>query len=266
MRAISLWIGSELPLLTRLALMSWLRHADGADLYVADPDNPPIGVPEGVRLKAAGDILPLGTLDRLKPLVRTRHSPRQERLSYSDIFRIALQRQGLGFWFDTDVILFRRFRPDPERAWFAYDGKGTIGVSALYFPPSDPFVEEFLRVLDHPDLWPFWMGFKRRILKPAMYRALGKSFRATDLGMTVYGNEAMCRILGRQGRRGEAQPMQTMYYLPGASCDFYDPACTAALLENPDIIGLHVHQKRLSAQPPRSGSAFDLTLRDYSLA
>ena len=219
-----------------------------------------------MRLEAAGSVLPLETLDRLKPLIRTHYSPRQERLSYSDIFRIALQKRGLGFWFDTDVILFRPFQPDPRRAWFAHDGRKTIGVSALYFPPGDPFVDEFLKVLDHPDLWPCWMGFKRRVVKPAIYKALGKTFRATDLGMTVYGNEAMCRILGRQKRRDEAMPMQAMYHLPGASCDFYDPAQTATLLNNPDIIGLHVHQKGPSTQPPRSGSAFDVTLRDFGLA
>lgn len=265
-RVVSLWIGEELPLLTQLAVMSWQRHTCGVDLYVSDPACPPRGVPPGVSLKPAGEILPLDTLERLKPLIRTRYSPRQERLSYSDIFRIAIQKHGLGVWLDTDVILFQDFQPDPARAWFAFDGAATVGCSALYFPPDDPFVCDFLKVLDHPELWPDWLGFKRRVVKPALLRALGRKFRATDLGMTVYGNEAMVRILKRQNRFGEAKPMKSMYYLPGASCDFYDPARTRALLGQPDIIGLHVHQKGPSTQPPRRGSAFDVTLRAYGLA
>lgn len=266
MQTASLWIGEQLPLLTQLAIRSWQRHTCGVDLYVPDPASPPRGVPQGVRLKAADDILPLALLERLAPLIRTRLSPGQERLSYSDIFRIMLQRRGLGFWLDTDVILFRRFDPAPDRAWFAYDGKDTIGVSALYFPPDDPYVSEFLKVLDHPDLWPGWIGFRRRVVKPALYRAMGRRFRATDLGVTVYGNEAICRILGRQQRKHEAQPMHTMYYLPGASLDFYDPARTDALLNHPQITGLHVHKKGPAHQTPAPGSAFDLTLRDYGMA
>ncbi|WP_425091797.1 hypothetical protein [Tropicimonas sp. S265A] len=266
MRIASLWIGPQIPRLTRLALKSWLRHGEGVDLYVADPGAPPSGIPDGVAIKSAGKVLPLSLMDDLAPLVLTHLSPRQERLSYSDIFRIMLQQRGLGFWMDTDVVLFRDFSPAPDTAYFAFDKPNTIGVSALYFPPDDPCVTDFLKIFDTPDLWPHWLGFKRARLKPLVYKLRGKPFRATDLGITVYGNEAITRILKKQNRYGEARPMEEFYYLPGSSFHFFEPEYAQELVGNPKIIGLHVHQKALSEEPPKKGSVFDLLLAEYGLS
>lgn len=266
MRMATLWIGDRLGFISRLALSTWLEHTEGVDLYVEDLEKPPEGIPEGVVLHEASQVLPLDLIDRLKPLHYAGRSPYQERASYSDIFRISLMKRNLGFWMDTDVILFRDFNPSKERAWFAFDGKNTIGVSALYFPSDDPLVDEYLQVLDVPDLMPPWAGFKRAVLKQLMFKILGRSFSPTDLGITIYGNDAITRLIRLQDRLDEAEPQVSLYCLTGKRTEaFYEPSAAKWLLESPEITGLHVHRKARSSVPPITGSAFDILVDKYNL-
>jgi hypothetical protein len=252
------WSGPELPPLTQLAIRSWKAQGHSVNLYVFEPNNAPAGVPEGVKLCCATDVLPYSVLERLIPLVKTKRSPWQQIVSYSDIFRMCLMREGLGFWMDTDVVLFRPFDPDLSQTWFATDGPKTVGVSAMYFPPNDPIVEDFLKVLDRDDLMPHWLGFRRGIVKPSIYNIQRQPFVPTDLGITVFGNDAITRLVRKHHRMTECKSSSTFYHLTASATEgFYEPKEAEALMtQNPKITGLHVHRKTRSSTAPNPDSAY----------
>lgn len=85
-------------------------------------------------------------------------------------------------------------------------------------------LKDYLKVLNEPNLMPHWLGFKRRVLKPLMFKLLGKQFSPVDLGITVYGNDAFTRLVKKHHMISAALPQQSFYYWVGKdTLRFYDP-------------------------------------------
>ena len=93
----SLWIGRSLSLMEQLSINSFLRHGHMFHLYTYNPVD---GVPEGVIIKDANEIIHLDSLDykRFPKLAL-----------FSDFFRYKLLWERGGWWVDTDTICLRPF-------------------------------------------------------------------------------------------------------------------------------------------------------------
>src|SRR5688500_1370812 len=92
-RCNSLWLGPRLGPVEQACLLSVLRQGHEMALYCYEE---PEGVPEGVNLLDAEEIIPR------REIVR---SPGGGASFFSNRFRYELQRQGRGTWIDCDLYL-----------------------------------------------------------------------------------------------------------------------------------------------------------------
>lgn len=241
MKIASFWHSGRLRNLECLCVASWLEVGAEVDLYHFGPIS---GVPKGVRLRPAAEVLSHDYLDRLVPLLRVDRRVGQPIMNYSDLFRIKLQERGAGIWLDCDLILFRPFPFDPAKPLFAWEDHHRIGSPVFYLPPSSPFIPDYLKVLDDPRLMPHWLGFKRGVLKPLLWKLQGRAWTPPDLGLTIYGNDAFTRLAHKHTITQYALPSRSFYPWNGmATRKFYDPACSERLEDDAEVYGLHIHHK-----------------------
>ncbi|BCJ90739.1 hypothetical protein IZ6_14740 [Terrihabitans soli] len=213
--------------------------------------------PKGVILEDARDVLPENLLSLVDRGVWTVGQ-------LSDFFRVMLMRDGRGIWLDTDIYLLKPFIPDPAKPFLAWEDGHRLGVSALYFPRDCPVIGEFERHLEDflagRALLPNWLGFRRRVLRPLWFRALGKELTPSQAGITIYANDGITRLAQRHSFIDQAAPKETFYYWNGKAClRLYDPAFGRELLDHPGVIGIHFARKSsaLVDAKPASGSFYD---------
>ena len=262
MKVVTFWHGGQLKNLNLLCLASWLEQGYKVDLYHLDPiDNPPAGV----ALKNAEQVLPRSLMAKLQPLAKADRMPWQPIVSYSDLFRMKMLALGLGFWMDTDMLLFKPIPIDAQKPFYAWDEPHCIGASVFYLPQTSVILKDYLKVLNEPNLMPHWLGFKRRVLKPLMFKLLGKQFSPVDLGITVYGNDAFTRLVKKHHMTSAALPQQSFYYWLGKdTLRFYDPEEPVKLEELHNVYGIHVHRKVPADTKPEVGCLYDRMLTKHS--
>lgn len=262
MKLATLWISGRIHNLGTLCLSSWLDHGFDVDLYHLGPVE---NVPAGVRLRPAAEVLPADLIPRLKPLRYTERANIQSTLSYSDLFRMKLMELGRGLWLDCDVLLFRPFDIDPGKPFFAWEDRHRIGASVFYLPEDCEMIRDYNRVYDHPDLMPHWLGFRRRVLKPALWRLQGKPFSPRDLGITIYGNDAFSRLIKKHKLTQYALGTKPFYCWNGKQTTrFFDPTDKWRLEDDPDVTGLHVHCKTRPNHRPTPDSLFGRMLKRHA--
>lgn len=126
-----LWIGDRLSTIERLALSSFVSNCYRVDLYVYGDIQ---GVPSGVNICDAAQIV---------PQCEVFASPGVKGLSYasfSDYFRYVLLLKKGGWWFDLDMVCYRRL-PPPRNFLVASTWEGSYGQCAsncaIWAEPSD---------------------------------------------------------------------------------------------------------------------------------
>ncbi|WP_102224397.1 hypothetical protein [Acidimangrovimonas sediminis] len=251
MRLATFWRTGPLRNIETLCLASWVEAGAEVDLYSFGPVT---GVPEGVRLLPASDVLSESYMELLVPLRHPDREVWQPMVNYSDLFRMKLMEQGRGMWLDGDVLLFRPFEIDTSKPFFAWEDSHRIGSPVFYLPPDNPMIADYNRLYDSPTLMPHWLGWKRGVFKPLIYRLTGQRFTPPDLGITIYGNDAFTRLATKHGQLGHAIGTRAFYAWNGKeTAQFYKPGPVEALEEDPGVIGLHVHYKGApNTRPPES--------------
>jgi len=121
----SLWIGSELSVMERMSIISFLRNGHEYHLYTYN-DLP--NVPDGTVIKDANGILPASAIFQYK------HRPSYA--GFANYFRYQLLLERGGWWADADVICLRPF-DFPEEYVFASEadaGKTIINNGLIKAP------------------------------------------------------------------------------------------------------------------------------------
>ena len=135
----SLWVGTTLRWIERLAICSYLENGWRFQLYVYDEvDN----VPEGCEVLDANAIIPHREVFR-EGVGSGLHAGSVG--AFSDLFRYRLLHQRGGMWTDTDVINFRKFDPDGRRFISTeVTDAGIVGVNGAMMaaPAGDAFLEK----------------------------------------------------------------------------------------------------------------------------
>ncbi|MGF7156670.1 hypothetical protein GGR09_000015 [Bartonella heixiaziensis] len=119
----------------------------------------------GVELYKTESILPRLAIYRFYPNFFHGY-PRCTIVQFSDFFRVMLMKYQQSFWLDTDVYLVKQFYPDADKVWFAKENAVRVEVSALYFPPDNPIIKVFEDYWAGTEIFPKWLGVKRRVWKP----------------------------------------------------------------------------------------------------
>ncbi|WP_158968959.1 hypothetical protein [Chachezhania sediminis] len=262
MKLATFWHSGRVHNLGALCLASWLDHGFEVDLYSFDtPDN----VPPGVTVKDAEPVLSRSYIDRLKPVLYAERGPGQSIVNFSDLFRIRMMEDGLGLWLDTDILLFRGFEVDPAKPYFAWEDGHRIGSPVFYLPQGSPMIPDYKKVFDDPDLMPHWLGFRRRVLKPMLWRLQGKEYSPRDLGMTIYGNDAFTRLAKKHGLLKYALGPKPFYSWNGKETNkFYMANRHWEIEDDPEVIGIHVHRKEIAHLRPAPGSLYERAMARYA--
>ena len=121
----SLWVGPRLSAMERLSITSFLKNGHSYILYVYGPVE---GVPEGVELKDANEILPSAAIFTYRDYATYS--------GFSNFFRYKLLLERGGWWVDTDIICLKPFIFDAEFVFSSERGGGgpRVNVGAIKVP------------------------------------------------------------------------------------------------------------------------------------
>lgn len=135
----SLWVGTNLRWIERLAICSYLDNGWRFQLYVYDEVR---NVPEGCEVLDANAIIPHKEVFS-EGVGSGLHAGSIG--AFSDLFRYRLLHQRGGMWTDTDVINFRKFDPDGRRFISTeITDAGLVGINGAMMaaPAGDAFLEQ----------------------------------------------------------------------------------------------------------------------------
>ena len=125
----SFWHGGSLNPVAWACYASFISGGHRVDLYTYDE----IGVPEGVRLRCAEEIIPREALFRRLDS----WSP------FSNFFRYQLLLERGGWWIDSDVYYNRKLIPKAE-VIFAEQERGVLNTGQLRFPKAHPVLADLV--------------------------------------------------------------------------------------------------------------------------
>jgi hypothetical protein len=212
-------------------------------------------LPEGIGNVEAEAILPYAFSERLRPAEPDGSWRDWTILQFSDFFRMRLMASRAGLWLDADVLLLKPVVIDPAKPYFAWERPRQLGNSVLYLPPDDAIVTAFEKLMARETLTPDWLAFRHR-LTFALHRLCGKSDRACDIRLALYGPAAVTALATRHGELSHAMPRKSFYAVHSEPKRFFERSHFADLIKDPDIIGLHISPKGRGNLPPVPGSLY----------
>jgi hypothetical protein len=248
---VTFWHG-PLDRLRQTCLRSQL--AAGHKVTVYSFDTIP-GLPAGVANSDAEAILSHAFSEKLRPPQPDGSWRDWTTLQFSDFFRMRLMARGAGLWLDADVLLLKRIELDQAKPYFAWERPRQLGNSVLYLPPDDPIVIAFEDLMEQEELTPDWLSLRHRITF-ALKRLRGGSNRVSDVRVAIYGPAALTVLANRAGSSRDALPKKSFYAVHADAKHFFAPSDFAALIADPDIIGLHISPKGRGNSAPVPGSLY----------
>ena len=130
----SLWIGDRLGPIEQASIRSFLKVGDTFILYAY---NPIIGIPPGVEVKDAQEILPCTRI--------IRHKKTGSPAIHADLFRYALLEKTGITWVDLDVIALKPFRFEGDYV-FGYENERSVANGVLRLPKNSKTLQELLSI------------------------------------------------------------------------------------------------------------------------
>jgi hypothetical protein len=172
----------------------------------------PAGVPEGIELADAAEILPETSI--------VRHRGGSPAL-FANRFRYELQRRGKGIWVDTDLYLL-----SPLPGWVPLMGledQDTINNAVLHLAPDSPLLPPLLSLFEERQVPP-WLPLRSRILAHGRRLGTGRVGLAR-MPWGVAGPHALSALAKRLGVFDQALPPEILYPVHWtAAAWIFDPA------------------------------------------
>lgn len=255
------WFEGPLRRVDKICLQSMVANRLDVNLYTfGEIPN----VPTGVKIHDASKILDGALRSRLFATVKKEYNHWLPTVQFSDLFRIMLLKNGAGLWLDTDVLIFKPFEFDRNQVFFAKEDKHRIGASVFYLPQHHAIIHEYERLLEQEKWIPNWLGFVRGKLKPLWYHITQSEWSPSDLGVTMYGNDAFTRLTKRHKEYKHALPKSTFYaWAANENFNIYKTVNFRDFFTDPLRIGLHIHRKALADQKPEPESLWDWAIKTY---
>lgn len=248
---VTFWHG-PLDTLRRTCLRSQLAAGHKVTVYSFDPIP---DLPAGVQNSEAEAILPHAFSEKLRPPQPDGSWRDWTTLQFSDFFRMRLMAMGLGLWLDADVFLLKPVEFDPAKPYFAWERRRRLGNSVLHLPRDHMIVRAFEALMEQDELTPEWLSLSHR-LSFAMQRLRGGSQRVSDLRIAIYGPPALTILARRSDDLRHALPKKSFYAVHSEPRLFFEPSNFSGIIDDPDVIGLHISGKGRSKQPPVPGSLY----------
>jgi len=247
----SLWIGPALGRIERACLLSAMRQGHPVRLYCYQHVD---GVPDGVELRDAAEIVPEGRI--------IRHRGGSVSL-FTNLFRYELQRRGCGTWIDCDAYFVAPLAI--ERPYLmGWETDEAIAVGVLKLPPDSPMLPPLIDLFDERVIPP-WLN-KRS--KPAAWvrRAMTGRTGLAKMPWGVAGPRAVTAMAKRFGLTGHALPSDVLYPVPWQEADWIlDPHRTLEERITPRTISVHLWNERIKGfkdRPAPPGSVLERLQRE----
>lgn len=225
-----LWIGERLGPIERACMRSVLRQGHELILWCYRPVG---GVPEGVAVRNASEVLPESAI--------VRHRTGSVAL-FSDRFRYELQRQSRGTWLDADVYLLK---PIPETQTLLTEFEpGLINGGVLRLPPESPLLAPLIALFED-DVIPRWLPLRARAA--AYWRRLTTG--RADLSLMPWGTAGPWALTAYARELGlDSLAAPPLFYSPVSWPDagwIRDPGETLEARIHDCTITLHLWNERI---------------------
>lgn len=232
---VSLWIGGGLGTIERLSLRSFVAHGHPVALYSYSEVT---GVPPGVERRDAGDVLAEAMAMRL------RYANGSFAL-FSNMFRMELQRRGLGLWVDADVVAMRALDIDGPFV-VGRESDRFLNGAILKLAPDSPVLRDWLAMAGSGRVPP-WLPF-HRAPKAWVKQAFGGSIHPSELPFGTFGPKSITALAARHGLTDKAQPEPVFYPLhPRQAERLYDPTLSLSDIVTAETRTIHLWNEKLGA-------------------
>ena len=231
MQCASLWIGPSLGLIERACLRSVLRQGHKLNLYCySKPD----GVPAGVQLRDAAEILPRSSI--------IRHHSGSVSL-FSNRFRYELQRRSLGTWLDCDAYLVRPLDGTSDYLIGEYE-PGRVATGVMRLPQDSPILGSLLEIFEERTVMP-WLPWRSRL--PAQWRLMTTGrVGLSKLPWGSAGPVALTYLAHAYGLGTVALPPEVLYPTRWQEADWIlDPDRTLEDVVTPRTVSVHFWNERI---------------------
>jgi hypothetical protein len=226
-----LWIGDSLGRVERACMRSVLRQGHALSLFCYVP---PGGVPDGVELRQAAEILPeTGIL---------RHRSGSVAL-FANWFRYELQRRGEGVWLDVDTYMVRPLALDRPYL-FGWEDRWIIANGVLLTPPDSPLLAPLLRIFEQREVPPWLRPHDRAAARWRLWRTGRTGIERMPWGSA--GPRALTYLARAHGLDRWAVPPEYFYPIHWRKSDWIrDPALKLEQFVGPETIAVHLWNHRI---------------------
>ncbi|HEY4976696.1 MAG TPA: hypothetical protein VII05_05025 [Gaiellaceae bacterium] len=199
----SVWVGGQPTALALASMRSFAALGHPYTLYAYEPLE---GLPPGVTLADAGQILPRRAVSYLLE--------RRAFALVSDLFRYARLRTG-GLWVDTDVIALRAFDFSEDELICGWQDDVLINVAVLGAPAGHPVITAIHRrstTLRASREWITSDWSRRRRFQHALGVVRhGRAFSLTEAPWGTFGPDLLTKIASELGVTTETRAREVFY-------------------------------------------------------
>ena len=228
-----------------------LRQGHSLSLYCY---RPPDGVPEGVELRDAADILPESRI--------IRHHTGSVAL-FANLFRYELQRLGVGTWLDCDAYLLAPLDADTPYLFGEYE-PGEINNGILRIPADSPLLADLTEPFDEKRV-PHWLPLRARWAAGWRLRTSGRT-GISKMPWGYLGPRALTAMARKHGLGGFAMPREVLYPVRWQDADWIlRPDIDLASVVSSNTVSIHLWNERIKhfkELPARRGSFLDRLQRE----
>jgi hypothetical protein len=247
---VSFWHG-PLSWLEVLCITAFRRRGHKVHVYSYDPI---ASLPEGAEWRDAADILPREKL----VFYKGKGTPGV----FSDHFRYAVLRLGLGVYADLDIYCIKPIEGPPDYL-FAWERPGSVNGAVLHIPAGAPLLEDLLAIFERterPLMEPHLPPLRR--FEVAIRRLVGDRVTPEHMQYGATGPMALTHYVAAHGLTEKVRPSAAFYPVPyegipalmraGSSLD-------ASI--TPETMGIHLWRSQLTDRGrtglplPEAGSA-----------
>ena len=194
------WHGAPLSRIERLSLASFVHQGHPVRLHVYDE---PAGVPPGVDIVDAGQVLPAASLYR--------HHRSGSLAPFADWFRYRLLCMHGGIWADADVICVQPLDyTDP--VIMGWENAQQLNNAVLGLPAGDPLAERLAASCDQPNRFRAWDSWSLRLRK--LKRRMLYPGRRERVGWSENGPRGLTLAARHLGYLQRALPQTHFYPVP----------------------------------------------------
>lgn len=199
----SLWVGPELSWLEQLCLKSFLDNGHEVILFTYDEVK---GVPDGVQVADANDILPA---DRI-----IRHAKTGSPAYHADVFRLHMLQQTDYVWADTDAYCCQPWdiKGKHFHGWIS-DNKPMVNNGVLRLPKTSKTLKAMLKFTSDEYPIPPWYSAEKQAELQALKDA-GQGVHVSLLPWGVWGPDALTWFLQETGEVSNSRPGHVIYPVP----------------------------------------------------